>query len=178
MKHFHFSEQSFPHTSPNKAPIISAQHPLPSIPDHRHTNLQWFPHLPIITPIFHGENFGAQPVKTAVAFPRVFGSSRGCPATPDTLPLVPHWSSNNSLPRRPTTVHWPVRTPQFVHSFLHNILSKWTPVLNATPNTNFCIFPLTPGLIFGTQGTVTVCFLLVLLSLVVLIVVCVFFQSH
>ena len=53
--------------------------------------------------------------------------------------------------------------------FLHKIFFKLGPVWNATLNPNFCISFLIFGPIFGTQGMVTVCFLLVLLLLLFLV---------
>ena len=55
-----------------------------------------------------------------------------------------------------------------INLFLHKILFRLEAVLNATLNPNFCISFLIFGPIFGIQGTVIVCFLLVLLLLVVL----------
>ena len=55
--------------------------------------------------------------------------------------------------------------------FLHKIFFKLRPVWNVTLNPNFRISFLIFGPIFGTQGKVTLCFLLVLLLLLSLLLV-------
>ena len=166
----------------SKAPIVSFQHFILSIPTYRHINVQWFPHFSILVPIFNWDSFGMQPVEMAVTFLCVFGCLRRWPITFDALLLMLLWRTlllmfcswfslfhHNIL----TSMEILICTLQgdylvLIYLFLHKIFFWWGPVWNAIL---FLIF----GLTFGIQGEITV--FLPLLLLLLLLILRVFFSK-
>ena len=173
---FIFFDQRFPGICLNKVPIVFVLRFILFRPDYRRINFQRIPHFPVIIPIFHGESFGGV-------------NSRNdrhillCSVAPedDQLPLMLScwWSIDlliifffiSWLYTDPHE-HFNLYTPGELFGinlslFSYKIFLKLGPVWNAILNPKFCISFLISDLIFGIQGKLFVCFLLLLLSLLV-----------